>query len=55
MAEYIIHMDEAVQLYGANNVINAVDFAAHGVQHASTSWGVRGRAHVFNIALSDRG
>ena len=25
MAEYNIHMDEAVQLYGADNVINAVD------------------------------
>ena len=30
MAEYNIHMDEAVQLYGADNVINAVEFAAHG-------------------------
>ena len=47
MAGHIIHMDEAVQLYGADNVINAVEFAADSVQHTRTSVGCPGASPPF--------
>jgi hypothetical protein len=54
MAEYLIHVDEAVEQYGANNVINADETAAHGVQHTGRSWGIVGEPNVVNTGLSER-
>ena len=54
MAEYLIHVDHAVEQYGANNVINVDETAAHGVQHTRSSWGIVGEPNIVHTNLSDR-
>jgi hypothetical protein len=54
MAEFMIHVHEAVEQYGANNVINADETAAHSVQHTRSSWGNVGEPNVVNTRVSAR-
>jgi hypothetical protein len=54
IAEFMIHVDEAVEQYGANNVINADETAARSVQHTRTSWGNVGEPNVVNTRVSQR-
>jgi uncharacterized protein YktA (UPF0223 family) len=52
MVEYYLVMDEAVQQYGKQLVMNADETSAHAVQHPTTSWGVKGEPNNVRTNMS---
>ena len=53
-AEYLMRVDDAVEQYGPNNVINADETAAHAIQHPRTSWGITGEPNFITAEQDPR-